>query len=85
MGNRFRITFCEDLPKRLYNPDKIYWLQEPFCALVEYDDEEPVRIVGRDGGEPEDQSLVRDWNWVADEMNKLDDEILELKKKLSGK
>lgn len=27
--------------------------------------------VGRDGGEPEDQTLVRDWDWVAKALNKL--------------
>lgn len=25
----------------------------------------PVEFIGRDGGEPEDQTLVRDWAWVA--------------------
>lgn len=24
-----------------------------------------VEIIGEDGGEPEDQILVRDWSWVA--------------------
>ena len=27
-------------------------------------------IIGCDGGEPEDQVLVRDWSWVVDAMNK---------------
>lgn len=25
----------------------------------------PVEFIGADGGEPEDQTLVRDWSWVA--------------------
>lgn len=25
----------------------------------------PVELLGTDGGEPEDQSLYRDWSWVA--------------------
>jgi len=32
------------------------------------------RILGMDGGEPEDQTLGRDWNWVADELNKVAEE-----------
>lgn len=32
------------------------------------DDEHP-RIVGGDGGEPEDQLLVRDWEWVVHALN----------------
>ena len=30
--------------------------------------------VGWDGGEPEDQLLVRDWGWVVAALNKLDQE-----------
>lgn len=29
------------------------------------------RIVGGDGGEPEDQTLLRDWKWVPVELNAL--------------
>ena len=36
------------------------------------------RELGTDGGEPEDQSFWRDWAWVSDEMNKLDNEIVTL-------
>lgn len=37
--------------------------------LVEFADGVPVRFVGSDGGEPEDQLLCRNWAWVAEEMN----------------
>ena len=30
--------------------------------------------VGSDGGEPEDQSLVRDWDWVATKLNQYNKE-----------
>lgn len=30
-----------------------------------------LRLVGSDGGEPEDQLLVRDWQWVAEELNRM--------------
>ncbi len=32
---------------------------------------QPVETVGHDGGEPEDQLLVRDWSWVAEELNRV--------------
>ncbi|MHA1169375.1 MAG: hypothetical protein ACTSRU_16230 [Candidatus Hodarchaeales archaeon] len=52
-----------------------------FCwAIVEFDDDDnPLRIVGEDGGEPEDQKLVRDWKWVEEELNLLADKERELK------
>lgn len=31
-------------------------------------------IIGSDGGEPEDQVLVRDWRWVVDALNAVVDE-----------
>lgn len=46
-------------------------------SLVETDGEKPIRFIGADGGEPEDQTLVRDWNWVATEMNAVDAEAHE--------
>lgn len=38
-------------------------------CIVLYIDGKPQRIVGCDGGEPEDQTLSRDWGWVTDELN----------------
>jgi hypothetical protein len=38
--------------------------------LVEVIDGKPTRILGTDGGEPEDQSFGRDWYWVVEEINK---------------
>ena len=32
-------------------------------------------VVGCDGGEPEDQTLVRDWQWVRTLLNKLAEEL----------
>jgi hypothetical protein len=40
-------------------------------CLYETDGEKPTRLVGEDGGEPEDQTLYRDLKWVPVEMNKL--------------
>lgn len=38
-----------------------------------------VRIVGMDGGEPEDQTLNRNWDWIVEELNKLAKEIDDFK------
>ena len=54
-------------------------------------------FVDADGGEPEDQLLIRDWSWVADKLNevhnesdnlrdrcdKMRDEIMSLKSQLN--
>lgn len=40
-------------------------------CLYEFDDDKPVRLIAMDGGEPEDASFGRDYNWIADELNKL--------------
>lgn len=34
-----------------------------------YSDDIPLRLIGHDGGEPEDQTLYRDWAWVVDALN----------------
>lgn len=28
-----------------------------------------VEVIGTDGGEPEDQTLIRDWSWVVPALN----------------
>ncbi len=43
-------------------------------GLFETDGKKSIRLVGTDGGEPEDQRLYRDWEWVVDELNKLAEE-----------
>lgn len=41
----------------LYDADEVN-------ALVKYVDNKPVEVLALDGGEPEDNSFVRDWSWV---------------------
>lgn len=40
-----------------------------FWLVIENLPDGTKRIVGEDGGEPEDQLLVRDWKWVVKELN----------------
>ena len=77
MNKRFQVIYGTDLPdkfKEAYSDD--HWF------LVEIVDGVIIRIVGSDGGEPEDQLLVRDWSWVADEMNKLANELDDVQDRL---
>ena len=77
VGNNMKyktFTFEEAAKLNPENPE--------FTELLEYHDfdyrsvvceiegDKPIRILGMDGGEPEDQTLYRDWSWVASELNK---------------
>lgn len=44
--------------------------EPPDCwGLWLCEDGVPVRLIGEDGGEPEDQTMVRRWAWVRDACN----------------
>ncbi len=40
------------------------WSNDHYWAVVRYEDGEPKELIGQDGDAPEDQTLVRDWDWV---------------------
>jgi len=65
-SRRFAIWTERDLPPHLAELVGAYQ-----NALVETRDGIPFRIIGTDGGEQEDQCLLRDWAWVADALNEL--------------
>jgi len=85
---RFRIIRHDDVPHQLRDgccplqPTKHGCWRDCRYAIVEFNGEKPVRVVGSDGGEPEDQLLVRDWSWVWVEMNKLAAQIADRDAKL---
>lgn len=58
-----------DLP--LYTEDWAEALEygEYTCGVWRFEDGAPVQFIGNDGGEPEDQTLQRNWSWVADALN----------------
>lgn len=41
------------------------WVDEWTSAVVRRRGGKIVEVLGTDGGEPEDQTLTRDWAWVA--------------------
>jgi hypothetical protein len=73
---RFIVVHVDDAIKGGY-PDDHGMLEhanrwrDSFWCLYETDGEKPIRFVGNDGGEPEDQRLFRNWKWVVDELNAL--------------
>lgn len=44
--------------------DELDW-SGPNTGVFRCEDGVPVRLLGMDGGEPEDQTLGRDWSWIA--------------------
>jgi hypothetical protein len=71
-----RVTHQATLPKveyrvvddaellRLGLREKSRWSSDHYWAVVRYEDDAAKEVIGEDGGEPEDQLLVRDWDWV---------------------
>lgn len=51
------------IPSFCGRPEEHFWL------VIENLPDGSKRIIGEDGGEPEDQLLVRDWKWVAEALN----------------
>ena len=70
MADRYRVVSSDNAQKGKF-PEADWRHDDWKWMLYEFDGDTPVRLVGEDGGEPEDQLLVRDWKWVPEEMNKL--------------
>jgi hypothetical protein len=67
----YRIIGSAEARERGY-PDapQAGWWGECWCIYRFDADGRAVERVGSDGGEPEDQVLVRDWAWVAEALNR---------------
>lgn len=52
----------------------------PSCICLCDEEGIPEKLIGMDGGEREDQTLNRDWNWVVTALN----EAFELGKNYKG-
>ena len=64
--DRFQVFLTDNLSDRFRD-----FAGDGHWALCEVLNGKIIRMVGIDGGEPEDQTLVRDWQWVVNEMNQL--------------
>lgn len=45
------------------------WDPPEYCLGIWYVNAFTSKFIGNDGGEPEDQTLGRDWSWVVDALN----------------
>ncbi len=63
-----------------YRLDDSY--SEECYALVRIDDDGTVTELGRDRGCPEDNLFLRDWDWVAPELNRLAAQVTALRVEL---
>ena len=65
-SKRFVVEFLADLTPA----ERAFWAyNDGFVSVVR--DTETREILGGDGGAPENQTLVRDWAWVVDALNRL--------------
>lgn len=51
--------------------------------LVEIHDDGRIDVLESDNGEPEDQTFLRNFSWIADRLNRLNEENKKLKLQLS--
>lgn len=76
MADRFLVMSTNDprLPEDERYEDDMY-------RSVLFDTQDK-RVVGTDGGEPEDQTFGRNWSWVPDELNALAARVADLTEQL---
>ena len=80
---RFRVVSADEAYSRGWIEDEGRF--NSGWALLEFDDAGKfLRVVGQDGGEPEDQLLIRHWSWVVDELNELDRRPAKLERYLEA-
>lgn len=72
MDQRYRVIPASDLTEDQKIEAFIPAYTEDYCWVVV--DTSDGRVVGHDSAEPEDKLLVRDFRWVVDELNRLDEE-----------
>lgn len=70
MNVEYKILLLSEAFKAGY-PGLEYYDEQDFddydysFGLWRFENDKPVELLGTDGGEPEDNSFVRDWCWVA--------------------
>ena len=84
MSHRFAVVYSRDYAKQYPESETaeyveagadLYWL----CV-----DTTDGRVLGVDGGEPEDALLVRDWKWVTRELNAVNAERDDARAKIAA-
>lgn len=67
MPTEYRVIAVTDLSPLalLLEPFKGLLYTDSLAAVIRFEDGLPVEFIGCDGAEPEDQTLLRDWSWIA--------------------
>lgn len=64
----YEIIAMDEAKKRGLEYDEFEWTRDEdlgyWWGVWRCEDGVPIECVGTDGGEPEDQILIRDWRWV---------------------
>lgn len=67
--NRFRIVDNTEAEKLLGNKFSNDFPNDLSGVIIEYTNDGSIEYIAQDGGEPEDQTLFRDWKWVVGALN----------------
>ncbi len=74
MNNPYKVLSSDD---PILSPFQYQLPIDPCWVLVEMHGNNTIkRIVENDCGEPEDQTLARNFRWVVDELNRLHNELM---------
>lgn len=84
-NTRFRVVTAAEAKKCGYLESEDYYADDYRGILYEFDGDTPVRVLGVDGGEPEDQTFGRDWSWVVPELNRLSERAEKAEATLAAK
>lgn len=66
----YDVVSCKDPELLEFAPEfDNRWVEEWTRAVVRRQQGKIIEVLGTDGGEPEDQTLTRDWSWVVSSLN----------------
>lgn len=82
MSPRFAVVYSRDYAKQYPSSDVAECLSDGADPCWMCIDTTNARVLGADGGAPEDALLVRDWKWVARELNAVNAERDDAREKL---
>lgn len=82
MSARFAVIYSRDYAKRYPDSETAECVAEGADLHWLCVDTTDGRVLGTDGGAPEDALLVRDWKWVTRELNAINAERDDAREKL---
>jgi hypothetical protein len=70
MFKKFEVKDKDELVNSGFSEYDDSWYEYTFFLVALDDQGKILEVLGQDGGEPEDQTLNRDWSWVPTLLNK---------------